>query len=111
MARTPIRRMHSLEVAKKTGSSPTSSEDSYVVAVDATLRVVRFSGGIEHSTKEVRIELLWGNDVVAVGYGLNFQLAIDADYIGDGATALTIRHTNGDNTALHMSAWWEGMTL
>jgi hypothetical protein len=111
MAREYKREMHSLEVSKQTGGTPTEDGSTYVIPDTRTLRILRFSGGHEHSTKETRIELLWGSAVIAVGYGGMFQVGIDSDFVGDGTTAITIKHVNGDPSNLHMSGWWEGILL
>lgn len=104
------REIHSKEVAKKQGGNPRQDESSFVIPNGKTLRVRRFSGGHETSTKEVRTELRWDGTVVACGYGSCFDYELDMDFLGDGSKELVIRHYNGESQPLHMSAWWVGET-
>lgn len=106
--------MHNVEVAKQTGSNPTIDEDVLAVTASERVRIDRFSGGHEASTLEVRIELLWKagsvETILAVGYtGSTFQLGIGMDF--DGPGDLIIRHVNGNNSALNMTGWWEGVVI
>lgn len=103
---TEVFTIHSKEVDKK----DLSDELIYTIPDEQVLRVRTFSGGAEFSKKEVRTELLWRfeevDQVIAVGYGSQFQFVVDRTFSGDGA--IVIRHVNGDG-ALHMSAWWDGV--
>lgn len=105
--------LHQAEVAKKSGNSPTESESSFVVPNGQRLRIERFSGGIEYTKKEARVELLWrdgGDEVIAVGYyGSGFQYVVADDRTGNGTAAVVIRLVNGDSSALNMAGWWEGV--
>ena len=73
------REVHSKNVAKKQGNNPTTDEYSFTVPSDKTLRLVRFSGGHEDASHEVRIELLWDDAIIACGYGSCFEYAMSTE--------------------------------
>ena len=110
MSRTFEREVHAKEVARKSNATPTQDEVSFVVPDGRNLRLRRFSGGHESATQEVRVELRWDGDIIAVGYGSCFCYDVEMDLAGDGSKALVIRHYNGESQPLHMAAWWEGET-
>jgi len=105
MSRTFKKEIVSGDIAKKS-----TDDTSFLVPSGALLRLNRFSGGWESSEKEMRIELLWGTSIIAVGYanGSNFQMDIDEDFTGDGIKSIIMRRVNQDKGDMHMSAWWEG---
>lgn len=113
MSNVNQRQLFQEDVAKKTGVSPTTSEHEWVIPDGYTLRLTRFSGGIEYSTKETRVELIHraGTDtVIAVGYGSSFQLWVDMDFSGNGTDTIVVRFVNGEVSELNMAGWWEGVT-
>jgi len=107
MSREFHRIVHAVDVSKKS-----ESENVLIIPNGKRLRLARFSGGTEYSTKEVRIELVHrtggGDTLIATGYTGCFQYDIDADFVGDGTASIVIKHVNQDSGDLHMSGWWEG---
>lgn len=105
---TNARQLHSAEVVAES-----VSEDVYVVPDGKTLRVDRFSGGLQQSQMGARVELVkrsgGGDEVLAIGYVGNFQYQIGEDLVGDGELALVMRLVNKDSGTLSMAAWWEGV--
>lgn len=106
--RISVRHMHNLDVPKSS-----TDESAYPIPEGKTLRIDRFSGGLEYSKKETRVELVkrdgGADTVLAIGYVGNFQYRIDADLTGGSATFLVVRLVNQDSSVLNMAGWWEGV--
>jgi predicted signal transduction protein with EAL and GGDEF domain len=111
MAREQIRFLHSRQAPKKSGSTPSTTDLSYVVGAGKRLRLTRFSFGHESSTAECRIVLLKKiantESTLSVGYGCG-QFVIDED-VPTGE--VIVRLINGDTGELHMTGVVEGVLI
>lgn len=118
MSRQQVRQILSTDVTKAKGNIPSISEQSYLVQIDETLRILRFTGGHEYTGRNARLSLLVRDGAyetllaVVYGSGCVSQINIDVDVVGNGTREIVLQAFSHDTTSdLHMTCLWEGIIL